>query len=198
MEDAATRPEIQFVLRLGRSLHRFGAPAHRLEQILIALSARFGLEGQFFTTPTAIFSSFEAPGENMAHLQRIHDSNLDLARLAALDRLFNQVMDEGLSAEEGLAQLEALRASKPTYGPNLSFLGMGLTGGAAARFFGGGWPEITLALIGGAGLATLHHLGKYSSTLRRLFQVAGPAVVAFLSVLAAGLLNASDDIATMA
>ncbi|HEY5906922.1 MAG TPA: threonine/serine exporter family protein, partial [Vicinamibacteria bacterium] len=49
-----------FVLALGQALHAHGYAAHRLEESLFQVSRRLGLEGQFFSTPTAIFVSFGA------------------------------------------------------------------------------------------------------------------------------------------
>jgi len=47
-----------FVLKMAEALHRYGHPAHRLEESLAATSKKLGLEAQFFSTPTSIFASF--------------------------------------------------------------------------------------------------------------------------------------------
>jgi uncharacterized membrane protein YjjP (DUF1212 family) len=54
-------PDIAFLLDMGKALHRYGVPAHRLEEMLFLLAARFGITGQFLSTPAAIFASFGPP-----------------------------------------------------------------------------------------------------------------------------------------
>ena len=61
MTAATTSPEIAFVLALARALHRYGTPAHRLEEALEIVGKDLGLKGEFFSTPTTIIASFGDP-----------------------------------------------------------------------------------------------------------------------------------------
>ncbi|MHC4823242.1 MAG: threonine/serine exporter family protein, partial [Planctomycetota bacterium] len=79
---------IAFVQKLGEALHRFGTPSNRLDEVLILLSRELGLEASFFSTPSAIFYAYDLPEERgFAHLQRVYSHELDLSKLARLDRL---------------------------------------------------------------------------------------------------------------
>src|SRR5687768_4442897 len=55
---AGVGAERALILELARALHEAGAPAHRIEDAMAAPAPRWGIEGQFFTTPTSIFASF--------------------------------------------------------------------------------------------------------------------------------------------
>src|SRR5437667_6623281 len=85
-------PSIAFVIKLGKALHRFGTPAHRLEEALGLVLQKLGLEGQFFSTPTGMFASFGAPEEQRTTLIRVEPGQVDLEKLILLDDLTNKVI----------------------------------------------------------------------------------------------------------
>ncbi|MEK7832242.1 MAG: threonine/serine exporter family protein [Acidobacteriota bacterium] len=80
-----SRDSIGFVLRLGRALHAYGYPAHRLEEVLSRASERLGLLAQFFSTPTSIFASFGKQEEQQTFLMRVTPGEVNLGKLAELD-----------------------------------------------------------------------------------------------------------------
>ena len=50
---------VEFVLRMGRALHRNGFSASRLERVMARLAEKLGLPlPQIFSTPTAIYAAF--------------------------------------------------------------------------------------------------------------------------------------------
>jgi catechol 2,3-dioxygenase-like lactoylglutathione lyase family enzyme len=69
-----------FVLRIGEALNRHGAAATRVEQAMELCSERFGLEGQFFGTPTSIFAAFGSPGRQTVGLVRVEPGSVDLGK----------------------------------------------------------------------------------------------------------------------
>ncbi len=193
-----TRPEIEFTLRLGRALHRHGAPSHRLEQVLTTLSNSFKIDGQFFTTPTAMFASFELPNERMAHLQRVHSSSIDLNKLCLLDDLFNRAADHLISPSDGLLELDQINQVGAPYGKVFTVLCFALSSAAAARFFDGGLLEIQLALMCGLALGLLSLIADKAEPIQRTFAVLAPAIVAAVAGFGASFIGASADIATLA
>ena len=71
---------ISFVLSLGRALHRYGTPAHRLEEALLECCRRLGLAAEVFTTPTTILMSFGEPGELRTRMMRVEGGEIDMAK----------------------------------------------------------------------------------------------------------------------
>ncbi|MGI5865186.1 MAG: threonine/serine exporter family protein, partial [Myxococcales bacterium] len=92
---------VRFVLQLGKALHRYGTPAHRLEEVMVAVSGQLGLTARFFTSPTAIFASFGEVDALCATLIRADPGELDLERLSRLDALTIDVLDRRKTLEQG-------------------------------------------------------------------------------------------------
>src|SRR3954471_18808847 len=94
---------IAFVLGLGRALHRYGTPAHRLEEALLECCSRLGLTAEVFTTPTTIIMSFGEPVELRTRMMRVEGGELDMGKLARVDALADAVASLRLSPGEGVA-----------------------------------------------------------------------------------------------
>ena len=166
---------IGFVLALGRALHRYGTPAHGLEEGLRKVAARLGLEAEVFTTPTAIIMSFGGPTELKSRLMRVEGGELDMGKLAQVDALADAVIARHLTAEQGIRQLDQIIAGPPRFGRLLWMLVHGVTAGALVVFFGGGLWDIVLASAIGLSLGSLAQLIKRSTDQTRVFELVGAA-----------------------
>jgi uncharacterized membrane protein YjjP (DUF1212 family) len=141
---------VRFTLELGRALHRYGTPAHQLEDALIRVSARLGIEGRFFSTPTSIFASFGSPEDMRTCLIRVHPGELDLEKLTRLDSLMEAVVAGRCTAEEGGTRLVQILAAPAPHGARLLLLCHLLVAACWGRLLGGGPREMLVA-----GLASL-------------------------------------------
>lgn len=198
-ERARLEQGMEFTQKLGRALHRYGAPAHRLEAVLQTMSAEFGLKAEFFSTPSAIFYAFDVPGERgMAHLQRVFGQDLDLDKLSRLDRLFNDVILGKLPVARASVEVDRIVEAPAIYPQWLSWIAFVVTSFAAARFFNGGFKEMQLSGIAGGALGLLFLLTGRFDAINRLFEPLGAAVVSATVYLFAGLLGASPDQALLA
>ena len=146
MNDAA----IGFVLAFARALHRYGTPAHRLEEAIVKVCRSLGLEAEAFTTPTAIVMSFGPHHELRTRMMRVEGGEMDMGKLERIDALGDDVIDHTITPEEATAKLQEIIASHPRFNRALSTLVHGVTAGALAVFFGGTLPDVLLA--GGIGL----------------------------------------------
>lgn len=193
------REAVAFVQTLGNALHRFGAPANRLEDVLQVLSSELGLRGSFFSTPTAIFYAFDLPEHRQfARLVRVHGHELDLAKMADLDRLFNDVLEGRVELAEGTRRVEAIVERSPTYAPPIEVAAFALVPATAAAFFGGGLREALLAAICGLVLAGVFSLTRRRSNLGRLFEPLGALFVTLTAIALSNLLGASAWVGTLA
>jgi uncharacterized membrane protein YjjP (DUF1212 family) len=147
--------QITFVLALGEALHRYGTPAHRLEDALGAVSERFGLKGQFFSTPTSITAAFGELGRQSTHLLRVQPGSIDLRRLAEVDEIAGEVIRGELDIEQGLERIEQVRLAPRLYPVWSALLAYVLVAASAARFFQGSWREIALAAMLGLAVGGL-------------------------------------------
>lgn len=146
-EARPTEAAVRFTLELGRALHRYGTPAHQLENALARVSARLGQEARFFSTPTAIFASFGPPEALRTCLIRVNPGELDLDRLSRLDALMEAVVRGECTPEAGAARLDAILAAPPPHGAAATLVCYALAGACWARLLGGGLREAGVAAL---------------------------------------------------
>jgi uncharacterized membrane protein YjjP (DUF1212 family) len=191
-------PSVALVLRLGQALHTHGYPAPLLEEALVRVASRLGLEAQFFSTPTSLFCSFGALAAQRTYLLRVEPGEVDLGKLADLDGVLEGVANGELGAAEALDRLQAIGAAPAPYGRLLRTLSFGLASGGAALFLGGGLRELWI----GSGIGLLTGLLALAASrfrrLGRLFEPLAAAQAAFLATLAAQLWPASIYTSTLA
>jgi len=191
--------DIGFVLAYARALHRFGTPAHRLEEALGKVCRSLGLEAELFTTPTAIIISFGGPNELRTRLLRVEGGELDMGKLERIDALGDDVIDHEVTPAQASAQLAAILAAPKQFGRALSTLAPGVTSGALAVFFGGTLEDVTLAGAIGLALGLLAQLIARSTDQTRVFELVGAAFAAFTAaVMSAWSPRISPSLVTLA
>lgn len=180
-----TPPEVDLCLELGRAFQAFGIPAHRFEDALARISARLGLDGQFFALPTAFFASLGQGGRHWTFIQRSPSGDVNLAKLSDLQETTDALIAGSLSATEARERVRQIIAAPDRWGPLLTVLCFGLGSAPAAMFFGGGWREMGLtALLGSLVGVTAVLLGRKEGSARLVHPVAG-TLVGFLALAAA-------------
>ncbi|MBK9315895.1 MAG: threonine/serine exporter family protein [Acidobacteria bacterium] len=182
--DHGKRSSTGFILRLGRALHAYGYPAHSLEEALGKVSQRLGIEGQFFSTPTSIFAAFGPQDDQHTFLLRVEPGEVNLSKLAELDKVAGEVLRGSLDPEEGSCQIEKILAEPLRYGRFLRAIAFGLASAAASRFLGGGLKEIAVSAFIGCAIAIMSILTERSQALGRVFE---PLAAFAASALTAGL-----------
>ncbi len=184
-----TSLEVLLILHLGRALHTFGYPAPFLETALARVAERFGIESQFFSTPTSLFSAFGPLERQRTYLLRVEPGEVNLGKLARLQEVIDQTLTGGMSPGTATSQVAAIVAAPSIYGRGVSILAVGLAAAGAAIFSGGGLRE--MAVAGGLGVLT----GLCGELARRerwppgIFQAIAAALVSFLAALSVRVLG---------
>ncbi|MEW5875234.1 MAG: threonine/serine exporter family protein [Candidatus Zixiibacteriota bacterium] len=184
---ATTAPDIaaaQFATKLARLLHRYGAPAHRLEEAMELVAHRLGVEGQFFATPTAVFASLGKGEDQRTYLLRTEPADVDLGKLAMLDGVIGEIAAGRVSVSEADSRVDAILDTRAPYGAALTTLCFALASGTAARFFGGGWREIATATVIGLVIGLLALLAVRLRVIARVFE---PLAATLASIMAIGM-----------
>lgn len=193
------RQGIDFALKLGKALQIYGAPSYRLEEAMSGILHRLGLEGEFFSTPTAIFASLGSGDEKRIELIRIDSTDYDLTKLSHLNDLSGKVADGKIPSGEGSRLIDEIVAAPATYGAILTTICFALTSGAASRFFGAGLMEIGLSIAAGLLVGLTALLAPRVGWIGRLFDPLSGLIVSFFAVGAAKVLGgASVPIVTVA
>ena len=169
---------------LGRALHAYGTPSHRLEDILNRVCAHLGLEGQFFTQPTSIFAAFGPLESQRTYLLRVEPGEVHLDRLAQVQDVVAGVLSGTLSPTAAAGRIEAIAASPSPYVLGLVPVAFAISGAASSRFLGGGGREVAAAAIVGFVIGGLSLVAERRRALRRVFE----PFAAFAATVIAGLL----------
>lgn len=176
-----SRDAVGFTLRLGRALHAYGIPAHRLEEVMEKTAQQLGLEGQFFSTPTSIFASFGPQDQQRTFLMRVTPGEVDLGKIADLDEVTTGVLRGALDPAKGSQMIDQILSAPHRYGRTLMITAFGLASAAASRFLGGGLKEIAASALIGLIIGFLSLLaGKYQS-FSRVFGFAAAGVASALA-----------------
>ena len=163
------RPDarIRFLTMLGRALHSYGIPSHRLEVALTSAAERLDIRAEFLSTPTSLTAAYGEPGQQRVELVRVHPGELQLDKLVELDETVEALYRGEILLEEADRRLVAIDSAPPRYGAVLSVAAFALTAAAACRFFGGGWREMVVALgIGLLGGVVGWLAGRWDSLAR--------------------------------
>jgi uncharacterized membrane protein YjjP (DUF1212 family) len=161
---------VGFVLGLGRALHMYGYPAHRLEDVMSLVARRLGLEAQFFSQPTSIFAAFGAQNAQRTHLIRVEPGEVHLEKLVAVDQVAGNVLRGTLDPAGGAARIEAIAAAPARYGAAITAAAFGLSSAASARFLGGGAREVVIAAGTGLAVGALALVTQRAPAARRVFE----------------------------
>ena len=189
---------IAFTIRLAWALHRYGAPAHRLEEVLQLMSARFHLPGQFFSMPTGLLFSFGAWENQQTLFLRVEPGDVDLQKQVKLDALAELVALGELEPREGVELIEAIVQEPARYGTVLSLACYGLASGAASRFFGGGWREIVVSCTTGLIVGIMAMVMAKRTSTSRVFEPLAAVLSSLLAALGAWWLGSlSTSIAVL-
>jgi uncharacterized membrane protein YjjP (DUF1212 family) len=176
---AVERERIRFVLALGRALHRYGTPAHRLEEALGIVCGQLGLQAEVLSTPTFLTVRFGDPAELRTSMMRVAPPELDLAKLAKLDALADAVSDREIDPVVGLEQIAAIEKSARVWGPIPETITAALTPASVAVFFGGGARDIAAAGAVGLVIGALALVTRARAHAARAFELLGAFVAAF-------------------
>jgi len=171
--------EIGFVLAFARALHRFGTPAHRLEEALANVCGSLGLEAETFTTPTAIIISFGKHHDLRTRLMRVEGGELDMGKLEQIDTLGDRVIEHAITPAEAQIQLAAILAAPKRFNRALWTFVHGVTSAGLAVFFGGTVPDVLLSGAIGLTLGLLAQQITRSTDQTRVFELVGAAFAAF-------------------
>jgi uncharacterized membrane protein YjjP (DUF1212 family) len=181
--DESSPAAVAFVLQLARSLHSYGESAPRLEDILVSISERLGLKGaQFFSTPTSILASFGTLGLQRTHMLRVEPGEVNLGKLAAVERVSLEVAHGARSPEDGSVAIERIEAAPPRYGQLLTTLAYALLSGTACQFLGGGTREILVATLLGLALGAFSRIVGTRKRVGRVFEPLAAFLVSFIAV----------------
>ncbi|MDP7009039.1 MAG: threonine/serine exporter family protein [Phycisphaerales bacterium] len=140
---------LPLIIELAKTLHMLGTPAHRLECAVKQAADSLGIQVEVFSVPTSLMLSFGSPQQMETSIIRVEPGFFDLSRLSKVDKVLDQIIKKSIAHETALQRLHEIQAGRSEWSVMSMVLGFALAGCAAARFFGGGVPEILIAGVAG-------------------------------------------------
>lgn len=166
-----------YVLDLGGTLLSYGCSTHRMEALITQICKLEGVAADVFAVPTGIWMTLRPPGgQAVTRMLRVKEWGVDLARLTAIDRLFNDVLERKLTLADARAKIDEIEAAPSPWPFGATWLAASLAAAAAAVFFRGGWGEIGLAAFGGLLLGLLRSWLARAPRTRLLIEFLGGMV----------------------
>lgn len=179
----------RFIIELGTSLHAYGAPSHRLENLLQETTDALGVDGTFLVTPTTMHFLFREKDadEEFSHIERVQPNALDLNRLAYTHQLVDEVLAKQLSCEQGLTRLAQIKVMPEPYPRWLVFVAWGVLSASFATVCEASWQDVIAAGCAGFFLYGLVVLAEHSKRLEEMLEPLAAFLIAFISSGAAAL-----------
>jgi len=174
-----------FILRLAQALHRSGFPSGHLEGIVGSLEKRLGVRANLVSLPTAMMGDFGSGEKRNPFIIRVEPGEMDLEKQVALHDMARELSSGRISLAWATRRISEIEAAKSAGGTAVRLAAGAVVGAAAARLFGGGWPEMAAAFAGGFLVALEARLlrGRPAS---RIFESLAAVTVSL--VVAAGML----------
>lgn len=197
--DAATEapePDLrgQLVVELGRALHEAGAPAHRLEAALEAVSRSLGIAVSSLSQPTSLI--LDLP--DRTRVLRVEPAAVNLARMVAVDTIATEVSRGTLDVRGGLAAVAAVAERDPRYPKALGVVASAAASASAAVFFGAPLPAIGVAALLGVLVGGLDVVSQSYAGYRRIHDLATAFFVAAVATALGRVFPVSATLVTLA
>ncbi|NNJ26013.1 hypothetical protein LzC2_20920 [Planctomycetes bacterium LzC2] len=181
-EEAPPTESVQIIIELASALHRYGVPAHELEELMSETAAALGVVAQYSAGPTAIYIAFGQPSDHQTTMIRVSPGEVDLAKLRSLYDLQETLTAGTTDATAGLAAVREIVQRPPRFGAAWTAPATGLVGATAAPFFGGGWHEAAVAGVLALLVGTLAWLSSKRSRLQNLLLPASSVLVSAVAI----------------
>ncbi|WP_299798418.1 threonine/serine exporter ThrE family protein [uncultured Shewanella sp.] len=175
----------KFIIKLGKSLHKFGTPAYRLEAHLQAVTKLLGLEGYFLISPTAMtFVLQHDADQEYNHVARVKPGELDLGALARTDELVEELVSGKRTLQEALDRLDEIANKPNAYGSLLTLLAFGSSAGAFAMLMGTSWNDVFWSALLGFMVYGLVYRAERS---KRMAEMLEPLAAILCALVASGI-----------
>lgn len=153
----ADREDIaDYLVELGAVLAGYGCPSYRLEEVIRKVAEAEGHQADPFALPTGLFlrvRSADGSGVQVNRMTRVSEWGVDLARLTAIDHIFNDVIARKTTIEEARRRIKEAVKREPVWPAWSVFLATIMLSGASAVFFQGGWLDVAVSALIGAVIA---------------------------------------------
>jgi uncharacterized membrane protein YjjP (DUF1212 family) len=143
-----TVPLDEFLVELGADLIRSSQTVDDVEQQLTEIGQAAGVERfDVMALPTAIMLESDDTGRLRSRVRSVRERGLRLDQVDAVDDLARRARQGHVTPDDGMAELERIRASRPPYGWVVRSLGLGVLAGGFSLALQPTTAGLVLALV---------------------------------------------------
>ncbi|CAN5534508.1 hypothetical protein BH09VER1_BH09VER1_23480 [soil metagenome] len=166
-ESASLEDVSRSALRVGRLLFQNNADTEAVETGVERFTKTFGYESHpLVTYETILLTIASTDGFRTKAGHRVPAMNVNMAAVAAVNTLIDEVEAGRLALADVPARLDAIEHQRPIYSRWMMVAGLSLTAASLSRLFGGDWPTFFVTFVAGAvGTWLRQELGKHGANL---------------------------------
>lgn len=184
----STPKKYQFIIQLGKALHRYGVPSYKIESFLNKVSERQGITGTFMDLPTSInYIFYENHDQNTYnYVERVAPGVFNLGALANSVEVARNLLDNKISIDEAKAQLLTIKNQPGHYHPLFQIFSFGIAASAFSLLMGTNWISFITSFFVGIVIGFITHFARKSdyitSTLESLASFTATIIIGLLSI----------------
>ncbi|KAL0078778.1 hypothetical protein F4703DRAFT_1741677 [Phycomyces blakesleeanus] len=173
-----------FIIKLGKSLIRAGAPSHRIEGAMEKTSKRLEIDGSYIVLPGLIMASFGDAETHTSETLLIKCSrSLDIGKLERVNDVAHKASTGELQVLEATQLLDDIKNEPPTWGFWVVLLAyVGSSAFIAPLFFNGSWTDCWVSGLFGLGVGLLTFLSERVPMFANFFEMAVSVLVSVITI----------------
>ncbi|KAG0081422.1 hypothetical protein BGZ90_008408 [Linnemannia elongata] len=172
-----------FILRLAKSLIKYGAPSHRLEDAVDHAAKTLEINLQCIYLPNVMIISFTdyETHTSETHLLKV-PAGLDMYKCALVHQVQKMVTHSSMPVEEAIMKLDTINTEKDVNGRLFTVLAYAVAGFCTApMFFKGNWIDASISFFMGAAVGLLVWLSEKVPSYAHICDITMSVVVAFVA-----------------
>ncbi|MFA8436086.1 MAG: threonine/serine exporter ThrE family protein [Marinifilaceae bacterium] len=179
--------QYQFIIQLGRALHIYGVPSHKIQIYLTQVAKTKGIRGSFMDSPTWINYVFYSDNEDESynHIESVSPGGLNLGALSRSVEITDQVLADKMDFEEASLQLRMVYKQSKNVNHLILTLAFALGAGSFSLLLGTNWVSCAVATLMGGVVYGFTYLSLKSSFVNNTLE----ALASFVVTLMIGVLS---------
>ena len=187
IDGSALHELMAFMVELGDTMVDSGDPVTHVGDCLGRVARVNGAHGaEIIVLPTALIITLPGIGEGRTEVAATGGSRLRLDQVEAVFTVADRAERGDLGPRAALLAVRSARELPPSYGPGVIVAGHAVIAIGLAIILAGGWTDIAVAAVLGAGVGVIKQL---AAARRLAIQVFLPVLCAFLVAAAVALLG---------
>ncbi|KAG0240777.1 hypothetical protein BGX31_001665 [Mortierella sp. GBA43] len=172
-----------YILRLAKSMIKYGAPSHRLEDAIDHSARTLEINLQCVYLPNMMivaFTDYETHTSE-THLLKV-SAGLDMYKCALVHQVHKMVTHSSMPVEEAIMKLDAINAEKDANSRWMTVLAYAVASFCtASMFFKGSWIDAGVSFLMGGAVGLLVWLSEKVPSYAHICEITMSVVVAFVA-----------------